>query len=230
MTGSENTDLEDGMPLHLSVMGRLRAYFFAGVLVTAPMSITFYIAWEFISWIDGWVSPVIPPHLNPQNWGVPGFGLVSVVVGLTIIGALTANFAGRMLMRLSEAVMSRMPVINGIYGAVKQVLETMLANKADSFREVALVEYPRKGCWTIGFIAGASSGQIQAGFEEEMVNVFVPTTPNPTSGFLLVVPKRELKILTMSVEEGFKMLISMGIITPESVAAKIAVPSPTTQP
>jgi len=207
---------EDKQPLHISVMGRLRAYFFAGVLITAPMSITFYIAWEFISWIDGWVSPVIPPNFNPRNWGVPGFGLLTVVVGLTMVGALTANFAGRLLMKLSERLMSYMPVINSIYGTVKQVLETMLANKADSFREVALVEYPRKGCWTLCFIAGASAGQIQAGFETEMANVFVPTTPNPTSGFLLVVPRSELKVLPMTVEEGFKMLISMGIITPEA--------------
>ncbi len=208
-------ETDEEQPLHLSVMGRLRAYFFAGVLVTAPMSITFYIAWGFINWIDGWVSPLIPPHLNPQNWGVPGFGLVSITLFLTMVGALTANFAGRLLMRLSDRVLGRMPVINSIYGTVKQVLETMLANKADSFREVALVEYPRKGCWTIGFIAGASSGQIQSGFDEEMANIFVPTTPNPTSGFLLVVPRRELKVLAMTVEEGFKMLISMGIITPE---------------
>ena len=214
------TPSEDQASLQLGVMGRLRAYFFAGVLVTAPMSITFYIAWEFISWIDGWVSPIIPPNLNPKNWGIPGFGLVIIAVGLTVIGALTAGFAGRLFMRLSEAVLGRMPVINSIYGVVKQVLETMLANKASAFREVALIEYPRKDCWTLGFIAGPSQGDLQAGFDQDMVNVFVPTTPNPTSGFLLVVARSELRILPISVEDGFKMLISMGIITPGKTDAK----------
>jgi len=214
---SVDQENEEPLPLHLSVMGRLRAYFFAGVLVTAPISITFYIAWEFIRSVDEWVSPLIPLSFNPQNWGVPGFGIVSVVVGLTMVGALTAGIAGRLFMSLSEAILSRMPIINSIYGMVKQVLETMLANKANAFREVCLIEYPRKGCWTLGFIAGATTGEAQAGFEEEMANVFVPTTPNPTSGFLLVVPRSELRVLSMSVEEGFKMLISMGIITPDKV-------------
>ncbi len=200
---------------HLSLMGRLRAYFFAGVLITAPIAITFYIAWQFIRWVDSWVSPLIPPAYNPQNWGVPGFGLVSVVVGLTLIGALTAGLAGRLFVRLSDAVVSRMPVVSSIYGATKQVLETMLANKADSFREVVLVEYPRKDVWTIGFITGATGGHAKSHFGEvDMVNVFVPTTPNPTSGFLLILPRDQVKVLDIGVEEGFKMLISMGIIAP----------------
>lgn len=203
------------IPFHHSVMGRLRAYFFAGILVTAPISVTFYIAWEFIRWVDDLVKPAIPPDWNPQNWGVPGFGLVCVVVGLTTVGALTPGMVGRIFYRLSEAILSRMPIMFGIYGTVKQVLETMLANKANAFREVTLVEYPRKGCWTLGFIAGATAGEAQSFFVEEMANVFVPTTPNPTSGFLLVVPRSELRILSMSVEDGFKMLISMGIITPD---------------
>ena len=212
---AKSPEIVEKIPFHQNVMGRLRTYFFAGILVTAPISVTFYIAWEFIRWVDDLVKPLIPPEWNPQNWGVPGFGLVCVVVGLTTVGALTPGMVGRIFYRLSEAVLSRMPIMFGIYGTVKQVLETMLANKANAFREVTLVEYPRKGGWTLGFIAGATSGQAQSFFEEEMANVFVPTTPNPTSGFLLVVPRNELRILSMSVEDGFKMLISMGIITPD---------------
>jgi uncharacterized membrane protein len=210
-------DQEGRQPFHMSVMARLRAYFFAGVLVTAPISITFYIAWEFLRWVDGWVSPLIPPTINPQFLGIPGFGLIIMVSSLTLVGALTAGFAGRLFMRLSEAILKRMPIINSIYGTVKQVLETMLANKANAFAHVALIEYPRKGCWTIGFVAGATTGEAQSLFDQEMVNVFVPTTPNPTSGFLLIVPKGELQYLSMGVEDGFKMLISMGIIK-ESLA------------
>ena len=211
---AKSPEIVEKIPFHQNVMGRLRTYFFAGILVTAPISITFYIAWGFIRSVDDWVSPIIPPHLNPQNWGVPGFGLLCVVVALTTVGALTPGMVGRLFYRASEAVISRMPIVYGIYGTVKQVLETMLANKANAFREVTLVEYPRKGCWTLGFIAGPTNGEPQSFFDQEMVNVFVPTTPNPTSGFLLIVPRHELHILSMSVEEGFKMLISMGIITP----------------
>ncbi|MGE5515780.1 MAG: DUF502 domain-containing protein [Bacteroidota bacterium] len=202
------------VPLHLGIMNRLRAYFFAGILVTAPVSITFYIAWQFIQFMDDQVSPLIPPAFNPKTWGVPGFGLVAVVVSLTLIGALTAGFAGRILVRLYDAVLERMPVLRGIYSAVKQIFETMLAQKANAFREVALIEYPRKGIWTLAFITGSTTGELRSRFDEEMVNVFVPTTPNPTSGFLLFLPKRDVQVLDMTVEDGIKMVVSTGIITP----------------
>ncbi|MBI2236075.1 MAG: DUF502 domain-containing protein [Magnetospirillum sp.] len=198
----------------MRLAARLRAYFFAGVLITAPISITIYIAWQFIAFVDDRVSPLIPPTLNPQNWGVPGFGLVVVVAVLTLIGATMAGFAGRMFIRLSEAVLERTPVIRSIYSAVKQVFETVLAQKANAFREVVLVEYPRSGIWTLGFITGSTAGEVRDCFEEEMVNVFVPTTPNPTSGFLLFLPRRDLRVLAMTVEEGLKMVVSTGIITP----------------
>lgn len=200
--------------LHMSMGARLRAYFFAGVLVTAPVAITFYIAWQFINAVDNWVSPIIPPAFNPQNWGVPGFGLILVGLSLTVIGALTAGFAGRMFLQISEAVLAHMPVIRSIYAAVKQIFETVLAQKANAFREVVLIEYPRSGIWTLGFITGSTSGEVGEHFKDEMVNVFIPTTPNPTSGFLLFLPRREVDVLEMSVEDGIKMVVSTGIITP----------------
>lgn len=209
--------------LHLRLGARLRAYFFAGILITAPISITFYIAWQFIRFMDQAVSPLIPPAWNPQNWGVPGFGLVAVAVSLTLIGALTAGFAGRLLVRLSETVLARMPVIRSIYSAVKQVFETVLAQKANAFREVVLIQYPRPGIWTLAFITGTTTGEVRDCFDEDMVNVFVPTTPNPTSGFLLFVPRRDVRLLGMSVEDGIKMVVSTGILTPaeaEKVAAE----------
>ena len=209
---------DEGDGLRLGFGGRLRAYFFAGILVTAPISITFYIAWQFIDAVDTWVAPLLPAAFNPRNWGVPGFGLALVAVALTLIGALTAGFAGRFFLRLSEAILAHMPVIRGIYAAVKQILETVLAQKANAFREVVLIEYPRKGIWTLGFITGATSGEVQDHFEAEMVNVFVPTTPNPTSGFLLFLPRSEVRVLRMSVEDGIKMVVSTGIITPSEVS------------
>jgi len=207
---------------HLSVMARLRAYFFAGILVTAPVSISFYLAWQFIKFMDNQVSPFIPPEFHPQNWGIPGFGLVMVVVGLTVIGFLTAGFAGRLLVRLSDAVLARMPVIRSIYSAVKQIFETMLAQKANAFREVVLIEYPRPGIWTLGFITGTTSGEVRGQFDREMVNVFVPTTPNPTSGFLLFLPRSDVIVLAMSVEDGIKMVVSTGILVPEWGGAAIS--------
>jgi len=203
-----------GRGWHLGIMARLRAYFFAGILVTAPVSISFYLAWQFIKFMDNQVSPFIPPEFHPQNWGVPGFGLVMVVVGLTVIGFLTAGFAGRLIIRISDAVLARMPVVRSIYSAVKQIFETMLAQKADAFRDVALIQYPRPGIWTLAFITGTTGGEVRHLFDQEMVNVFVPTTPNPTSGFLLFLPRSDVIVLDMSVEDGIKMVISTGIIVP----------------
>ena len=141
-----------------------------------------------------------------------------LAVSLTLIGALTAGFAGRMLVRLYDAILERMPVLRGIYSAVKQIFETMLAQKANAFREVALIEYPRKGIWTLAFITGTPKGELGRCFDDEMVNVFVPTTPNPTSGFLLFLPRAEVRVLEMSVEDGIKMVVSTGILTPPDKA------------
>lgn len=212
------------VPFHIGVMARLRAYFFAGILVTAPISITFYLAWQFIKFMDNQVWPFIPPELNPQNWGFPGFGLIVVVVGLTLIGMLTAGFVGRILVKVYDLLLERMPVLSGIYSAVKQIFETMLAQKANAFREVALIEYPRPGIWTMAFITGASRGEIATIFDEDMVNVFVPTTPNPTSGFLLFLPRKDVRVLDMSVEEGLKMVISTGILVPPHRKALVQQP------
>jgi uncharacterized membrane protein len=223
MSDEKGNDAAEKIGWHLSVMARLRAYFFAGILVTAPVSISFYLAWQFIKFMDNQVSPFIPPEFHPQNWGIPGFGLVIVVVGLTVIGFLTAGFAGRLLVRMSDFVLARMPVIRSIYSAVKQIFETMLAQKANAFREVVLIEYPRPGIWTLGFITGATSGEVGDRFDRDMVNVFVPTTPNPTSGFLLFLPRSDVRVLDMTVEDGIKMVVSTGILVPawESEAKQV---------
>ena len=196
---------------------RLRAYFLAGILVTAPISITFYLAWLFISFVDRQVTPLIPEAYNPTTYlpfALPGLGLLIVAVVLTLIGALTAGILGRLWVRTSEGVLARMPVIRGVYGAVKQVFETVLAHQSTAFREAVLVEYPRRGIWAIAFITGRTEGEVQNITEEECINIFLPTTPNPTSGFLLFVPRKELVPLSMTVEEAIKMVISGGIVTP----------------
>lgn len=200
-----------------SLGARLRAYLLAGVLVTAPIAITIYIAWLFISFVDARVKPLIPRAYNPENYlpfSIPGIGLIVVIAVLILIGALTAGFVGRLIVQISERALARMPVIRSIYGATKQIFETVLAKQSEAFREVVLVEYPRRGIWAIGFITGTTLGEVQELTEDEVVNVFLPTTPNPTSGFLLFVPRRDLVSLHMSIEEGIKMVVSGGIVTP----------------
>ncbi|MEE8272124.1 MAG: DUF502 domain-containing protein [Alphaproteobacteria bacterium] len=201
----------------LRVGARLRAYFLAGVLVTAPISITLYLAYLFISVIDDWVTALLPPRFNPETYlpfSVPGIGLLVMLVALTVIGALTAGFLGRLFLRVSERILARIPAVRSIYSAVKQILETVLAQQSSAFREVVLIEYPRRGIWVIGFITGATEGEVQNLTEDTLINIFVPTTPNPTSGFLLFLPKRDVVTLDMTVEEGIKMVVSAGIVTP----------------
>jgi uncharacterized membrane protein len=204
-------------PFHLGLLARLRAYFLAGVLVTAPLAITFYIVWLIVSFVDDRVSGLLPQRYNPETYlpfGIPGLGLVIAVAALILVGALTAGYVGRIVVRLSDAALARMPVVRSIYGATKQVFETVLAHKSTAFRQVCLVEYPRHGVWTLGFITGATVGEVQERTSDEVVNVFLPTTPNPTSGFLLFVPRRDIILLDMSIEDGIKMVISGGIVTP----------------
>ena len=201
----------------LGFVQRLRAYFFTGVLITAPLFITGYLAWLFIGFVDAKVTPLLPAQYNPESYlpfGLPGLGLIILFIALTIIGAVTAGFFGKLWLRFTERLLNRMPVVRNVYSAVKQIFETVLAQQSNAFREAVLVEYPRRGIWAIAFITGRTEGEVQNITEEECLNIFIPTTPNPTSGFLLFVPKKDLISLSMSTEEAIKMVISGGIITP----------------
>jgi uncharacterized membrane protein len=201
---------------HLTLMSRIRAYFLAGILVTAPVGITFYLAWLFIDAVDRGVKALVPNiYADLPGISIPGIGLVAALVGFTLIGALTAGFVGRMIVRLNDLVLARLPVARGIYGAIKQILETVLAKKSNAFREAVLVEYPRKGVWTLGFLAGDAAPSIaRAAGEGEMVAVFIPTTPNPTSGFLMFFAKGEIRPLPIAVEDGLKYVVSCGVVMP----------------
>jgi len=207
----------------LGLWGRLRAYFLAGVLITAPLTITFALASWLIEFVDSRVVPLIPTRYNPDFYlkeylgyeiGLPGLGLLILIIAITLIGALTAGLVGRIVIRAGESMLNRMPVIRSVYGASKQILETVLHSQSKAFRQPVLVEYPRKGLWAIAFVTGTTEGEVQHLVADRLINVFLPTTPNPTSGFLLFVPKEDLVILDMSVEEAIKMVISAGIVTP----------------
>jgi uncharacterized membrane protein len=217
------TLLVDDKPPKRRLLARLRGYFLAGVLVTAPVAITLASAWWFVGFVDSKVVPLIPGRYNPDVYlkdivgfeiGLPGLGVVVLLVLITLIGALTAGFVGRYVVHLGERVLARMPVIRNVYSAIKQIFETVLKQQSTAFRQAVLLEYPRRGIWAVGFITGNTEGEVQTLTKDDMVNVFLPTTPNPTSGFLLFVPKKELVNLNMSVEEAIKMVISAGIVTP----------------
>jgi len=217
MTPENTPHNPDDKPVRTGLLGKLRGYFIAGILITAPISITFYLGWLFVTYVDSKVTPLIPAKYNPETYlpyGAPGLGVVLVVVGLVLIGAFTAGFMGRFFQRMGDRVMDKVPVLRGVYKALKQILETVLAQQSNAFREAVLVEYPRRGMWVIAFITGRTQGEVQSLTEEEVINLFVPTTPNPTSGFLIFVPKEDIVPLSMNVEEALKMVISGGIVTP----------------
>jgi len=214
---TESEGLSPPKQIKIGLWARLRGYFFAGILVTAPIAITIYIALLLIRFVDEQVFALIPPVYNPETYlpfAVPGIGVVLMLVVLTLIGAVAAGYLGKLFLRLSDRLLNRMPVVRGIYGAAKQIVETVVSNKSVAFREVVLIEYPRAGIWTIGFLTGRSIEQVGQIAGEGMINVFVPTTPNPTSGFLLFLPEADVHRLAMSVEEGIKLVISAGIVLP----------------
>ena len=219
----DNNEPEVKVGRNRSHLSRVRNYFLTGIIVTAPIAITFAVAMWVINWIDSKVVPLIPSSYNPQEilqqhtgFHIPGIGLLVVFIGLTLIGFLAAGLLGRFVVRVGENLLNRMPIIRSVYGALKQIFETVLRSSSRSFREVALIEYPRRGIWAIGFITTKTTGEVRSEIKEEVVNVFLPTTPNPTSGFLLFVPRKDLIILDMSVEEAIKMIVSAGIVTPPS--------------
>jgi uncharacterized membrane protein len=199
---------------------RMRGYFLAGLLVVAPVGITFWLSWLVLNFIDTRVTPLIPEAYNPNTYvpfGIPGLGVLVLLVFITFVGALTRVLLGRWVVRGGEHLLSRMPVVRSIYGATKKIVETVLAHQSDAFRQAVLFEYPRRGIWAIGFVTGKTIGEVQNLTEDEVVNVFLPTTPNPTSGYLLFLPRRDLVELSMSVEEAIKMVISGGIVTPPDI-------------
>lgn len=215
----------------IGLFARLKAYFFAGILVTAPIAITAAVAIWFINLVDAQIVPLIPERWNPDTYlrehvgldiGLPGLGLLVLVSAITLVGAFAAGLVGRIVLRAGDSVLARMPVIRTVYGASKQILETVLQNQSNAFRQAVMIEYPRRGLWTIGFITGETLGEVQNLTDDKVVNVFVPTTPNPTSGFLLFVPERDLVVLKMSVEEAVKMIISGGIVAPPERKSAIA--------
>ena len=197
---------------------KLRAYLFTGILVTAPVAITFYLAYKFILWVDVFVTKIIPPQYNFVNYmpmTIPGFGLLFLIGFLMLIGMFAAGFLGRFFICLGEWFVAKMPLISSVYSLLKQIFETVFSSKTQAFKKVVMLEYPRKGIWILGLVSADLQGEIEEKLPDEMVNVFIPTTPNPTSGFLIFVPKKDVIEMDMSVEDAIKFIVSGGLVEPK---------------
>ncbi|WP_019625485.1 DUF502 domain-containing protein [Thioalkalivibrio sp. ALJT] len=194
----------------------LRRYLIAGLLVWLPLIVTGFIIKLLVDLLDFTIL-LLPPGWRPEailGFSIPGAGIVLAVAVVFVTGVVVANIVGRKLVALGEAIVHRIPLVSSIYGAVKQVTETVFSDGGQAFRKVVLIEYPRRGLWSVGFMTGVGTGEVQERTEHKVITVFVPTTPNPTSGFVLMVPHEEAVELDMTVEDGLKFVMSMGVVTP----------------
>lgn len=196
---------------------KLKGYFLTGLLVVGPIGLTFLVVQWLVDIMDRLLLKLLPAAWHPdQLFGlpIPGLGVIATILTVFLVGVLTANIFGRSVVGLGERVVDKIPVVKGIYALFKQVSDTVLSRDRGAFRKVVLIEYPRRGIWAVAFVTGTTEGEVQAVTEKRLVNVFVPTTPNPTSGFYILVPEDDLIVLKMSVEEAFKLIISGGMVTP----------------
>ncbi len=198
----------------ISIIARLRNYFFTGVVVLVPLGFTLYLTFFLVS-ISG---NLIPEEINPNNYlpfSIPGLEILLSVIFITFIGGLSLSFIGKKFFQIINDVLKKIPILRTIYSAIGQMTETFTQNKGRK-KSVVLVEYPRKGSWAVGFATKENSGEITKKTNKKLINVFVPTTPNPTSGFLLMFPKDEVKYLDMSFEEASKFIVSAGTSNPKN--------------
>jgi uncharacterized membrane protein len=206
---------------------RLRRYFLTGLVLAAPLAITASVTWWFVNLVDGLVRPLVPAQFWPESYlpfPVPGFGLVIALIGLTVIGFFAANLVGRTLIGAGESILNRMPVVRGLYKGVKQIFETIFSQSGTSFRKVGMVQFPQPGMWSIVFIAQDAAPEIAGKLPDgdEQIGVFLPCTPNPTTGFFFYLPRREIVELSISVEDGAKLIMSAGLIQPGETAPRSA--------
>ena len=206
--------------------GRVRTWFFTGIVIFGPIAVTAYIAWWFVDTVDNWVKPWVPARYWPDSYlpfHVPGFGVVVAFVGLTLLGFLAANIAGRTLVHIGERLLDRTPVVRSIYKSVKQIFETLFSQSGTHFRKVGLVEFPTKGSWSLVFISSEPGVAVSSALPDRShVSVFLPCTPNPTTGFYFYVPADEIIELPMTAEDAAKLVMSAGLIQPEGQAALAA--------
>lgn len=201
---------------------RLRNDFLTGLVVVLPMFLTAYLIWWFVGFVDDKVVPLIPRRYDPENIfgrNIFGFGLLLFVSFTTLVGALAKNLIGRQILQFGESLLSRTPIVRPIYNGLKQIAETIFTDSGNTFERPCLVEYPRKGIWSVAFMTTRVHREIAERADEDLVSVFVPMTPNPTSGFLRFVPRSEIVPLDMSLEDATKLIISAGLVTEPTAPA-----------
>ncbi|HRJ70498.1 MAG TPA: DUF502 domain-containing protein [Beijerinckiaceae bacterium] len=227
MTADVRTLHPDPNGAGLSRSARLRGYFLTGLVVAGPLAITVWLSWWFINMIDGWVKPFVPRTFWPETYlpfPIPGFGVIILLFALTMLGFLTANLVGRTMLDLGENLLNRMPVVRGIYKSAKQIFETIFSQSGTSFRRVGLIEYPGPGLWSIVFISSPPTGDIAAklpGGPDDQIGVFLPCAPNPTTGFFFYVARSQLREIQTSVDDAFKIVLSLGLLKDESQQEKL---------
>lgn len=206
-------------PRKPGVLGRLRSSFLTGIVVIAPVGLTIWLIWTLVGWVDGVVLPLVPERIQPEHYigiNLRGVGLIIFLIFTILVGWIARGLIGRSLIRFAESLVERMPVVRSIYSGAKQIAETVFAQSERSFEKACLIQYPRKGVWAIGFVSTEAKGEIARRAETggRLMSVFVPTTPNPTSGFLLYFPAEDVIELDMSVEDAAKLVISAGLVYP----------------
>ncbi len=223
MASSNGSKIPATPPARVPFLGRLRAYFFTGLAITAPIAITIWATLWFVNIFDAWLKPYIPASYNPDTYlpfRVPGFGLIFALIAITLVGALAANLVGRTLIGLWDNVLNRTPVVRSIYKGSKQIFETLFLQKGTSFQKACLVEWPRHGIWTLAFISREIDGAM-IGLEKgrQMYAAYVSTTPNPTGGYVFFCDVGDVVVLDTTVEDALKLVISMGLVFPEAPLA-----------
>jgi uncharacterized membrane protein len=204
----------------------MKRYLIAGLLIWVPLGVTVMVINFLVGLMDQTLL-LLPEHVRPDvlfGFHIPGLGVVLIVIVVLSTGVIVANLFGRTLVRWSESLLARIPLVRSIYLGVKQITEMLLSSDGKTFRKVVMIEYPRRGLWTLGFLSGVTRGEAQTKTGVEVVNVFIPTTPNPTSGFFIMVPSDELIELDMSVDDGLKVIISAGVFVPAWSPEQAAVP------
>ena len=202
----------------------LRNNFLTGLAVIIPVFITTYLIWSTIGIVDGWVLPLIPEKYAIDKFigiDVKGIGVIIFLLFTVFIGSLTKGYFGRTILKSAESLVDRMPVVRSIYNGIKQIAETIFSQSNNSFERACLVEYPRKGIWAVAFVSTKTKGEVseKIGKNKELFSIFLPTTPNPTSGFLLFLPEKDIIFLDMTVEDAAKLVISAGLVTPKNIIA-----------
>ena len=207
-----------------SIFASLRGSFLTGLVVIAPISLTLWLIWTVAGWVDSWVLPFVPVWLRPDQYvglSIRGIGVFVFLIFTIIVGWMAKGIIGKSLIRWAEGVVQNLPVVRSVYNGLKQIAETVFAQSETSFDTACLVEYPRKGIWAVAFMSTSAKGEIEEKIprDEGKTAVFLPTTPNPTSGFLLFLPKSDIVELDMTVEDAAKLVISAGLVYPDSAKA-----------